>query len=127
MDIFKEYNKITNSKSYLKNRIVELEQTLEAKQAELDEARNLSKILDKLTDNYTDLTGSLSYAVGGMGGIEASLSDDIPRYVDDYYGGRVIKQEATNLTVLDSKGKATYHYTKEAANKGRDYKLEQLI
>lgn len=64
----------------------------------------------------------------GYGGISLSnasvmLSDSVAQYVDDYYGGKVIKQEATPVTILDSQGKATYALTRRPADKGRNYLL----
>jgi hypothetical protein len=43
--------------------------------------------------------------------------------VTDYFGGKVIKQEATPVTILDETGKATYGLTKKPADKGKKFLL----
>lgn len=84
----------------------------------------LIEILEKLANKsnlYAD--ASMSYVTGTD--IMAHLDDSVPRYVEDYFGGKVIKQEATPVTILDSKGKATYGLTKMPPDKNREYKLVQ--
>lgn len=83
----------------------------------------LIKIVDKLTDKTNDLIGMSDTYVCGPSGVMNALDDTVPRYVDDYFGGKVIKQEATPVTILDEKGKATYALTKQPADKSRTYKL----
>jgi len=73
---------------------------------------------DYLTKGYLD--NVISWASGSA---QIKLSDDVAVYVDDYFGGRVIKQEATSVTILDKKGKATYGLTARKADKGKDYIL----
>jgi hypothetical protein len=43
--------------------------------------------------------------------------------LEDYFGGKVFKQEATKVVELDEDGKATYHVTKQKPDKGYKYKL----
>lgn len=86
---------------------------------------SLVKLLDKITDKNDYLTANNFSAVtmSAGGGYELSLPDNVPVYVEDYFGGKVIKQEATPVTILDEKGKATYGLTKQAPDKGKIYKL----
>ena len=90
---------------------------------QLAEARDLKNILDRLTDKF-DLIASPRSCVLSVG-VMNCLDDTIPRYVEDYFGGRVIKQESTPITILDEKGIATYGMTKKPADKGRKYLLIQ--
>ena len=55
--------------------------------------------------------------------VDMSLSDDVAVYVPDYFGGKVIKQEATKLVELDEEGNTTYHLTAQKPDKGHSYKL----
>lgn len=89
---------------------------------------SLIKILESLTAkdrDYLTVNNTSGIACAVSGGYELALPDHVPVYVEDTLGGKVIKQEATAVTILDEKGKATYGYTKEKADKGRLYKLIQ--
>lgn len=83
------------------------------------------EILGKLTDK-ANVFGDASMTWVSGGDVMACLDDSVPRYVEDVLGGKVIKQEATPVTILDENGKATYGYTKQKADKGRTYKLVQI-
>lgn len=86
----------------------------------------LVEILERLTDKIgNSLTASDTYGVLSMvdGGCELILPDHVPVYVEDVNGGKVIKQEATPVTILDENGKATYGLTKQAPDKGKKYQL----
>lgn len=97
---------------------------------ELKESKDLKKILEavgKITDDYSGVlalsgSGSLSTAYED---IENSLSDAIPRYVDDIFGGKVIKQEATKAIVISKDGEIKTGLTKQKAEKGYSYVLVQ--
>jgi hypothetical protein len=82
-------------------------------------------ILNKLVDKSNSFGDSLSVMNGCLSGGELILPNDVPRYVEDYFGGKVIKQEATPVIILDKKGKATYGMTAKSPDKGRLYKLVQ--
>lgn len=96
----------------------------------LKDGVKLSLVLQRLVEKtekqekdwttFCDATTTLKW-----GALEESLSDAIPRYVDDYYGGKVIKQEATKVVILDDNGDATYAVTRKAADRGRKYLLVQ--
>jgi len=60
--------------------------------------------------------GWFNFANGGL-----SLPDNVAEYVDDYYGGKVIKQEATKVVILDENGNATYSQTKRKPKKGKKF------
>lgn len=92
----------------------------------LAEAQNLKFVFETLTDvtrNNSDFISSLDGTLSASSVMD-SLDDSVAIYVDDYYGGKVIKQEATPLTVLDKNGKATYHYTAKPPKKGHKYRYE---
>lgn len=92
---------------------------------EISEARNLKEILDKLTIKWTTITssGGIDNDVSWIGGTHFSLDESVLVYVDDYFGGKVIKQEATKLVIVDEKGDVTYSQTKQSPDKGFKYKL----
>lgn len=85
---------------------------MEALRKELQEAKNLGSILHKLSDKVNNLyiTGASSISRADS---PQKLPDDVARYVDDYFWGKVIKQEAIPVTILDELGKATYWVTKK--------------
>ena len=110
---------------YRHNKIVEqYQQQIDDLREALNRKDLLTEIVDKLTNKtenlYTMCDGTVSSS-----NIMSHLDDTVPRYVDDYFGGKVIKQEATPVTVLDENGKATYGLTAKTPDKGRNYKLIQ--
>lgn len=90
----------------------------------LNRKEKFEEILEKLTDKSIAGWGKLDTCVSGTN-VMSCLDDSIPQYVEDVHGGRVIKQEATPVTILDKKGKATYGMTKQPPHKGRAYQLIQ--
>lgn len=83
----------------------------------------LNEICDKLADKTINLEGSMTgYASCGIDVMD-SLDDTVPRYVDDYFGGKVIRQESTPVTILDKHGIATYAVTAVDTKKGEKYIL----
>jgi len=110
---------------YRHNKIVEqYEERINDLKEALYRKDTLIKVVDKLADK-ANLFGDASMSYVSGSDIMAHLDDSVPRYVEDYFGGKVIKQEATPVTILDEKGKATYGLTKQAPDKGKDYKLVQ--
>ena len=90
---------------------------------------SITSILESLVEKVNFVSGQyIDSSLGslGSGGIMAALDDSVPRYVDDYFGGRVIKQEATPVTILDHKGKATYGLTACKPEKGKTFILYLL-
>lgn len=108
--------KILTNKEYKKLLDYNLELIQEAK-----EARDLKKILDKITS--LTINGSGFAVSGGTWSTNLTLPDDVPRYVEDYCGGRVIKQEATKVIEITKTGEIKTGLTKQPADKGFDYKL----
>ena len=90
----------------------------------LNRKESFEKIMDKLVDRTASMSCRLDTCIGSAS-VMSCLDDTIPRYVPDHFGGKVIIQEATSVTILDEKGKATYAFTAEKADKGRTYKLVQ--
>lgn len=113
---------------YRHNKIVEqYKEAIKDLKEELNRKDLITEILDRITKkeespfiSVDDMDRLVSSA-----GVMDSIDDTIPRYVDDYFGGRVIKQEATPVTILDSEGKATYGLTAKRLPKGHNYHLVQ--
>lgn len=82
----------------------------------------LVEVVDKLTDRTSDIAAQLDNYVTSCGLME-SLDDSVPRYVEDYFGGKCIRQESTPVTILDANGKATYSQTGRKTAKGMKYIL----
>jgi len=123
-NLFKKIDEFENLKASYEKVILKLTK-------ERDEARDLKEILEKLTKK-SEITGDLVSGFGLVsnnysdGGPILSIDEDkIPVYVNDYFGGKYIKQESTKLVELDPTGKATYHFTEQKADKGFSYKLIQ--
>lgn len=119
---------------YRHNKIVEayqkaiddLREAIKRKEKFEDITERLVGIVEKINVKaYGDISGSDGWVTAGSIDVMAHLDDSIPQYVEDYHGGRVIKQEATPVTILDKKGKATYGMTKQPPHKGRTYQLIQ--
>ncbi len=81
----------------------------------------IEEICDKLADKTEDLSSQMGHYASMD--IMDSLDDTVPRYVEDYFGGKVIKQEATPVTILDANGKATYGLTAKKPEKGKTWIL----
>lgn len=108
---------------------------------DLREALWRKEKFEKITEKLVDITAKInpkafnqdgSYSLTGDGGwitagsidVMASLDDSVPRYVEDYFGGRCIKQEAYPVTILDENGKATYALTATKPDKNKRFILE---
>lgn len=107
---------------------------IEHLETSLAQAQNLKFVFERITERlesddirYHDLDGSAFGAGVSMDDITELIKsdEDIAVYVSDHFGGKVIKQQATPVTVLDAEGKATYAHTAEKPDKGRSYKLVQ--
>ena len=113
----KKHNQIIEHKDKSINdyyaKIVKLEK-------ELEEARNLKLILEKLYP-LNELFGSIGSV--GAGGYKLNLPDTVLQYTEDILGGKVIKQEGTKCLVVDKDGNVKTGLTKAKADKGYNYKL----
>lgn len=82
---------------------------------------SLKRFLERQDATISHLSGIVFSSNDGS--VELSLPDDVLRYVPDFFGGQVVKQEATRVVKLDKSGNATYHFTKKEPNKGFSYLL----
>ena len=104
------------------------ERTQEMKR-QRDSAQELSSILAKLSDKATTFTACISglnisggsLACESINGIK--IGDNIAQYVDDHFGGMVIKQEATKVIEIAPDGSITTGLTKRPADAGFSYIL----
>jgi len=113
---------------YKHNKLVaEYEQAIDDLKKTLNCRNDIVEILDRLTDKETSPFVSVSNSFVAGDDVMSHLDDSVPRYVEDVNGGKVIKQEATPVTILDEDGKATYGYTKESPDKGKKYQLKETI
>jgi len=82
------------------------------------------EICEKLTDKTNNLGVSFDTAIScGQASAMDQLDETVAIYVDDYFGGKVIKQESHPVTILDEEGKATYAVTGRKLPKGQTYHL----
>ena len=93
----------------------------------LNRRDDIVEILDRLTDKekspYLSVDACGDWATSSN--VMNALDDSVPRYVEDYFGGKVIKQESTPVTILDEQGKATYSQTAQKPDENKTYKLVQ--
>lgn len=85
---------------------------------ELEQAKNLQLILEKLyplhsfiAKNYVD------------DGYSLNLPDDVLRYTEDILGGKVIKQEGNKCLIIEKDGSVKTGLTKQKVDNGYNYKL----
>lgn len=91
---------------------------------ELQEAKNLSNILEKLADKTETFTVKGANWITTADAMKSVYADpNIPRYVDDILGGKVIEQEGTKCIVIEQSGKVKTGLTKDKADKDYTYKL----
>lgn len=108
---------------YRHNKIVEQYiDTIKDLREALFRKEKFEEICEKLTDKVNVLVATEDY-VSASASVMDRLDDTVPRYVDDYFGGKVIRQEATPVTILDSKGKASYGVTKQDPDEGKKFIL----
>ena len=117
---------------YTHNKIVEvykeniktLQENINRKEAFEDICERLTTVVEKIHPNsFMDISGGGGWTTACGIDVMAKLDDTVPVYVDDYFGGKVIKQEATPVTILDENGKATYGLTAKKPTKGKSYLL----
>lgn len=87
---------------------------------ELEEARNLKLIIEKLYPLYS-MEGSI--LSGSNGSWSLNLPDNVLQYTEDILGGKVIRQEGNKCLVVDKEGKVKTGLTKQKVDKGYRYKL----
>jgi len=86
-----------------------------------DAAQNLQTVLGKLADKAAGFACFSSGSLNVSG--ELILPDNVPVYVDDYFGGKVIKQEATKVIEIAPNGDIKTGLTKRTADDGYGYVL----
>ena len=108
---------VADLKASLKNS----EDWMEEMRKQRDAAQNLQGVLGKLADKAQNFatfsSGSLNFKS------ELILPDNVPVYVDDHFGGKVIKQEATKVIEIAPNGDIKTGLTKRTADDGYGYVL----
>lgn len=137
-NLIDENNKLSHQNEILERDIVEYTthignyaNEITSLRQELNQAKDLSSILDKVLYNQPQLysrTGIISTLCDNGSGYILELSDDIPQYVEDIFDQekKVIKQESNLGIQIDKEGNVTTGRTKLPCDKYRNYKLKQL-
>ena len=89
---------------------------------ELSQAKDLKRILEKIYPPF--VTGGANFVFGSNG--EAGkliLPREFAEYVDDLFGGKVLKQEGNMAIKIDKNGEVQKGLTKQKVDKGYTYKL----
>jgi len=86
---------------------------------ELQQARDLKELLGKFGSKLSMFDSNFSIS-GSM-----NFPDDIPQYVDDFFGGKVIKQEATKVIFISRKGEVQTGLTKRKPDEHFPYLLQR--
>ena len=117
----------------LSNENATLKAALETKQIWeklLDKAtkndERLIDILGKVTKDCLTISDAFNLSAGCA---ELILPESVAQYVDDYFGGKVIKQEAIKVIAIDKNGNVTYGKTSRTRKKSdfqRNYVLEEI-
>lgn len=90
---------------------------------ELKQARDLNELLGKFASGLAVGGGIVSWNDLRSG---TSFPDNIPQYVYDFFGGKVIKQEATKVVEIAADGAVRTGLSKQPADAGYEYKLIRL-
>lgn len=111
-----------------KSKYIELK-TIESKYLALDAEnkwlREKSELASLLKKHDESIVSCLKFTDAHFGGGTLRLPDDYPQYVDDLFGGRVIRQEANKAICIDKAGNVKTGLTKLPPDIGYCYKLEQ--
>lgn len=110
------------------NEVAEYKKRILALEDALKEAKDFKDLFNKVAIKFNDcimVNDVNNCFVSIENGFELKLPENVPVYVEDMLGGKVIRQESIPVTKLDKKGKATYGYTKAEPTKGREYLLIQ--
>jgi len=101
---------------------IRIEKMEERHRDELKQARDLKELLGKFASGIMVSGAGLTWnsISGGL-----TLTDDIPQYVDDFFGGKVIKQEATKVIHISREGKVTEGLTKRRPDEHFPYLLQR--
>jgi len=107
---------VADLKASLKNS----EDWVQESRKQRDAAQNLQGVLDKLADKAASFVCFSSLHITGNNLI---LPDNVPVYVDDHFGGKVIKQEATKVIEISANGDIKTGLTKREPDDGYGYVL----
>lgn len=133
-----KYKEISNKLEYKTKSVQELVEKNIKLENELKEAKDLKELLTKIvertgipafkpeggkTGGYLYVTDYGYGAVTGTFHNETNLPDSVLQYVDDIFGGKVIKQEAHIGIKVSKDGKVTTGLTKKKKDKGYNYTL----
>lgn len=112
----------TKKHNRIKEEVAQLYQKkIDSLTRELEYAQNLKSIVEKLYPLHRIDGSTIRLNVSGSS--ELILPDKVPVYVEDYLGGKVIKQEATKVIHITKEGEVKTGLTKQSADKGYSYKL----
>lgn len=108
-------------KKQLKLLLIEKNKEIDKLVSELRAARDLKEILNKFSG--LTINGNGFSITGGSWNTDLVLPDNVAQYVDDYFGGKVIKQEAIKVIEINKDGEIKTGLTKQKPDKGYSYKL----
>lgn len=101
--------------------VADKDERIEKLSEAIKEERRRNDISELLRKHDQDLCGITGY----VDSLRAGFPDNIPQYVDDYFGGKLFKQEATKVVILDKDGNATYALTAKTPDEGFSYVLDR--
>lgn len=78
----------------------------------------------KEAESYFTVSGGTITGATNIMGVD--FDKDVAVYVNDYFGGKVIKQESIKVVILDKDGKATYSQTART-NKKSDFQRNYVL
>lgn len=130
MWISKEKYKLINMElSCVRSRNIDLIQEVNKLRVDLHRANDLKDILNQLAQRVqseTKINGGIGLNItGGDHVYNIELGDHVPVYVDDLFGGKVIKQEANKAIKIDKHGNVKTGLTKQKVDTGYNYRLER--
>ena len=121
----KEYEDYKNK--YTNRNLIIIEKNNEIKDLKerLSKAETLERVLDKIwsTVECSSITLNGKFPDVSSLNIDKINGGEPAIYVDDYYGGKVIKQEATKLIIIRNDGTIIEGYTKKEPDKGHSHKI----
>ena len=119
---YEEYkNECDIRNTIIRDKIVEINDLKER----LSKAETLERVLDKIwsTVECNSITLNEKFTDTDSLNVQNITGGDPAIYVDDYLGGKVIKQEATKLIKISNDGTIIEGYTKKDPDKGYRHKI----
>lgn len=106
---------------------------------ELQQAKDLKEVLSSMAKEVTNcvrivdgcsMNAGINFTAEIIGGSNGNFKmDQVAFYVDDFYGGKVLKQESIRVVSLDKDGNVKYGYTSRNNKKDnfqRNYVLDEV-